>query len=219
MEAASPRLLHRLLEAPRALAEAAALGPSLPVLRRAPRGDGHPVMVLPGLLANDRSTRLLRGYLRDRGYAPHGWRLGFNLGAGEGVVRRLGDRLVDLQRGARRRISLVGWSLGGVMARELARVHPDVVRQVITLGSPFGPSDPPPVPSTAIYSRSDGVVPWPRCRETPGARTDNIEVRGSHVGLGFNPLVLYAVADRLALSEDAWSPFDRSGLRDLLYRG
>lgn len=219
MEAASPRLLHQLLEAPRALAEAVTLAPSLPALRLVPRGDGHPVLVLPGFLADDLSTRVLRRYLRDRGHAPHGWRLGVNLGVGEGVVRRLGARLVDLHREAGRKVSIVGWSLGGVIARELARAHARIVRQVISLGSPFGASRPPPVPSTAIYSRSDGVVSWRTCREAPGESTDNIEVRGSHVGLGVNPLVLYAVADRLALREGAWRPFERAGLRGLLYRG
>ncbi len=75
---------------------------------------------------------------------------------------------------------------------------------------------PPPGPCTAIYPRSDGIVPRPRCREPPRATTENVEVRGSHLGLGFNPLVLYAVADRLALPEGAWQLFDRSGLRKLL---
>jgi pimeloyl-ACP methyl ester carboxylesterase len=140
---------------------------------------------------------------------------------------------------------MVGWSLGGVYAREAARRTPSLVRQVITLGSPFAnepkasnawqvyeglsgrKSDdwpgrdamkrPPPVPSTAIYSRTDGIVAWQGCREQESATTDNIEVEGSHCGLGHNPVVLYAVADRLALPEGEWGPFDRSGLRSVLY--
>ena len=216
----SPRLLHSVLEAPRAFAEAATLVPSLPLLVGAKRGDGHPVLVLPGYFADDASTRVLRLYLRERGYAAHGWRLGRNLGPRSDLLPRLERRLADLHREAGRKLSLVGWSLGGVYARELARAHPQRIRQVISLGSPFGrvsTPEPPPVPSTAIYSRSDGVVAWPTCREAPGSQTENIEVRGSHVGLGFNPTVLYAIADRLALPEGAWRPFDRSGFRELLY--
>jgi pimeloyl-ACP methyl ester carboxylesterase len=213
----SSRSLHALLEWPRAIAEAATLGPCLPLLWRAPSGDGHPVLVLPGFLADDASTQVLRFFLRDRGYATYGWQLGMNLGVGDGLVRLLGVRIVDLHRELGRRISLVGWSLGGVIARELARTHPGIVRQVVTMGSPFGPSEPPPVPCTSIYTRSDGIVPWRSCLELPSPTTENIEVRGSHVGLGFNATVLYAVADRLALREGGWRPFVRNGFRDLLY--
>jgi len=219
----SPRLFHALLEAPRALAEAATLGPALPLLLSAPKGDGHPVLVLPGYLADDASTRVLRGYLRERGYAAHGWRLGRNLGPRDDLQRRLRNRLEALRRESGQKLSLVGWSLGGVYAREMARALPRDVRQVISLGSPFrrnwvGASpEPPPVPSTAIYTRSDGVVAWSTCRERETEQTQNIEVRGSHVGLGFNPLVLYAVADRLALPDGSWQPFAPSRLRDLFY--
>ncbi|MCF8471030.1 MAG: alpha/beta hydrolase, partial [Parvibaculum sp.] len=104
---------------------------------------------------------------------------------------------------------------------------------VVTLGSPFG-SDynidgnrnpgatarrriPPPVPCTSIYSRSDGIVSWEACRETDGPQTDNIEVSATHIGMGFNPLVLWALADRLAQAEDAWQPFDRSGWHGTFY--
>jgi hypothetical protein len=76
---------------------------------------------------------------------------------------------------------------------------------------------PPPVPSTAIYTRSDGIVAWQGCREQESATTENIEVEGSHSGLGYNPAALYAIADRLAQTEGEWRPFDRSGLRSLLY--
>lgn len=214
-----PRFLLSLLEAPRAVAEATTLGPALPLLLRAPRGDGHPVLVLPGFMADDLSARLLRFFLRDRGYATYGWRLGMNLGVGDGVVRLLGERAVELHETTGRKPSIVGWSLGGVIAREIARSHPGIVRQVISLGSPFGPSQPPPVPCTAIYTRTDGVVPWETCRELDTPTTDNIEVPGSHVGLGFNALVLYAVADRLAQREGAWRPFERGRMGGLVYRG
>ncbi|WP_050419419.1 esterase/lipase family protein [Bradyrhizobium tropiciagri] len=218
---------------------------SYPLLRRAPRGDGHPVLVLPGLSASDISTRPLRTYLKAQGYAVHGWKLGPNRGPRPGVEAAMDARLAELAERYQRKVSLIGWSLGGVFAREIARRTPELVRQVITLGSPFANEPkasnawrlyevlserrvddwpdrdtmklPPPVPSTAIYSRTDGIVSWWGCREQHADRTQNIEVEGSHCGLGHNPAVLYAIADRLALQEAEWSPFDRSGLRGLVY--
>ena len=216
-----------------------------PLLRQAPRGDGHPVLVLPGLAASDESTRPLRAFLKELGYAAHGWKQGQNRGPRPGVEAGIDARLEELAARYGRKVSVVGWSLGGVLAREVARRTPSLVRQVITLGSPFANEPkasnawqlyealsgrqaddwpgrnpmklPPPVPSTAIYSRSDGIVAWQGCREQESATTENVEVEGSHCGLGHNPIVLYAVADRLALPEGEWRPFDRSGLRGLLY--
>jgi pimeloyl-ACP methyl ester carboxylesterase len=246
-----PSPLLFLVEGQRATIEAAALLPAAPWLRRAPRGDGHPVLVLPGFTAGDESTIALRIYLRDLGYRAHRWKLGRNLGfdgSRAGFEGRLVHRLGVIFHRFGRRVSLVGWSLGGIYAREIARAAPHMVRQVITLGSPFAGRgrasnvrrlyevltgrkipehdpellarlhEPPPVPSTAIYSRSDGVAHWRACIERTGPHTDNIEVFGSHCGLGFNPAVLYAVADRLAQPEDGWKPFDRRGWRRLVYR-
>jgi pimeloyl-ACP methyl ester carboxylesterase len=216
-----------------------------PLLRRAPRGDGHPVLVLPGLAASDASTKPLRTYLRAQGYAAHGWKQGPNHGPRPGVETGIDERLAELAQRYNRKVSLIGWSLGGVFAREAARRSPDRVRQVITLGSPFANEPkasnawrfyealsgrqvddwpgleamklPPPVPSTAIYTRSDGIVAWQGCREQESATTENIELEGSHSGLGYNPVALFAIADRLALPEGDWRPFDRSGLRSILY--
>jgi pimeloyl-ACP methyl ester carboxylesterase len=201
--------------------------------------------VLPGLAASDVSTQPLRTYLRAQGYAAHGWKQGPNNGPRSGVEATIDARLAELAQRHNRKASLIGWSLGGVLAREAARRSPDLVRQVITLGSPFANEPkasnawrlyeilserrvddwagreamklPPPVPSTAIYTRSDGIVAWQGCREQESATTENIEVEGSHSGLGYNPAVLYAIADRLALPEGEWRPFDRNGLRSLLY--
>lgn len=245
-----PSPLLALTELPRALAEFGSLGPAAPLLALAPRGDGHPVMVLPGFVTSDISTTVLRRFLAGLGYEALPWELGRNLGpkaigwTGEKLVARLDE----VHRASGKRVSLVGWSLGGVMARQLSRRAPGAVRQVISLGSPFAgtpratnvwrayetltgqkiddkdtreqlreSATPPPVPSTSIYTREDGVVAWQNCIEPRAAQTDNIEVHGSHCGLGVNPAVLYAIADRLAQPEGAWHPFQRGGLRTLVY--
>lgn len=209
--------------------------PSLPALMAAPRGDGHAVLTLPGMYASDRSTGILRRYLSALGYQTHPWKQGRNWGPSHEIRDGTARRLHELFDRYGRRISIVGWSLGGIYARELARTYPTMVRQVITLGSPFGAGyreggmldeelanrlkTPPPVPSTAIYTRTDGVVPWTACREIEAPHTDNIEVPATHIGLGVNPLVLWAIADRLALAEGAWKPFDKEGLKSLVYSG
>ncbi|CAG2159848.1 esterase/lipase family protein [Cupriavidus numazuensis] len=230
----------------RALLELASLPWTLPLLLRdVPRGDGHSVLVLPGLLASDHSTSLLRRFLRSRGYDVHGWKQGNNLGPREGLLEALQHRVESLHQTSGRKISLIGWSLGGVYARELARAMPEKVRQVITLGSPlYGAPETssnawqvfrfltrgqavdesargnvaPPVPTTSIYSRADGVVGWGCSVERPGPMTDNIEINvASHLGLGVNPLVWYAVGDRLALPEDGWTHFAPRGLYRSLF--
>lgn len=219
----------------RLLGEMAALAPALPFLMRAPRGDGHGVLVLPGMYANDGTTVVIRRYLEMLGYGAHPWLQGFNLGPDRVLYTRMSERLSELARRYGEKISIVGWSMGGIYARELAKLHPTLVRQVITLGSPFragytagGRMDPvlaerlrlpPPLPTTSIYSRSDGVVPWTACREDEGPLTDNIEVPSSHMGLGVNPTVLWALADRLAVAEGDWSPFDKTGFRAIFYSG
>ena len=229
MRPPSPALL--LLEG-RALLELAAILPTLPLLRRAPRGDGHPVLVLPPFVASDLITRPLRGFLRDRGYRVHGWKLGRNLGPSPELALGMAQRLAELRARYQRRVSLIGWSLGGVYARELARRFPDDVRLVITLGSPFRNVDatnvprilrelgkrrsfkaprhdelaaPVPVPATAIFSRTDAIAPWQSCIEDEGPMSENIEVESSHIGLGHHPVVLLTIADRLAQPEGAWA--------------
>ena len=218
----------------RAWLEFAALVPALPLLARAPRGDGHPVLVLPGWLANDRSTWALRRFLRDRGYHVHGWRLGRNLRPDADTLTALGRRFRLLRARHGRKLSLIGWSLGGIYARELARRFPADVRQVITLASPLrapsaasvarfyrgvrrsqGPPDssaPLPIPSSSLYSRSDGVVAWRSCLQDEGPLAENIEVRSSHCGMGHHPGVLLVIADRLAQPEGAWLPYAPPGL-------
>jgi pimeloyl-ACP methyl ester carboxylesterase len=222
----------------RAWLELVALLPAWPVLSRAPRGDGHPVMVMPGWLAGDTSTRALRWYLRDRGYHAHAWRLGMNRGPTPEVIAGLGERLHALHARHGRKVSLVGWSLGGIYARELARRLPEMVRQVITLASPFRdptatsvqrlyrlgiirpPRTPDPeaevrrrlrlplsVPSTALYTKTDGIVAWQSCIDDPGPTHENVAIRASHCGIGHHPASMMVIADRLAQPEGTWRPY------------
>jgi pimeloyl-ACP methyl ester carboxylesterase len=217
--AVTPRALLGALELPRTMFEMGSLAASAAYLQLVERGDGHPVIVLPGFTASDESTRLLRQYLRSIGYDARPWNLGRNLGLREaGAFDALHQELERLAERTGRRASLVGWSLGGVHARNLAKRAPHQVRQVITLGSPLGGSQPhAEIPSTAIYSRSDGVVAWRAAMEEPSAFTDNIEVYGSHCGLGFNPAVYYAIADRLSQPEGRFERFSRAGWRAAVY--
>lgn len=206
---APPSLWLRALEV-RAVGELALLELARPLRPLLPRGDGHHVIVLPGFTADDRSTLPLRRLLVDVGYRAHGWRLGENVGptpAIRSAVRGLVDRVHDE---ARAPVSLIGWSLGGIYARELARAAPTAVRQVITLGSPIramGGAEPLAVPATSIYSRTDGVVSWRASLIPRTAHSENVRVIGSHCGLGFNVSVAYAVADRLAQPPGRWAPF------------
>lgn len=243
-----PHALLALTEAHRAIVEMLSLGLSSKVLDKAPRGDGHPVMILPGFLGADGYNTRLRRYLTRLGYAVHGWGLGRNLGPREGVLEGLQERICSLSDRYGGPVSLVGHSLGGIFARELAREFPDRVRQVISLGSPFGegrltasypsrlfmalnPIDElpveernlhvaPPVPTTAIYSRGDGVVNWQTTLQRDGHEySESIEVRGSHCGMTLNPTVWFLVADRLAQEHGSWQPFQRRSWAGLLYPG
>ena len=239
-----PSRLLMLLEL-RAVWELGIFFASIPLLRLMPRGDGHPVLVLPGLVASDTSTQPLRAFLQDRGYAAHGWELGRNYGPRPGVEDAMLRQLKELAQRYGRKVSLVGWSLGGLYARMLANKAPADARMVITLGSPLtgdprasnawrlfeytsGQSvddpywhkalrDPTAVPTTSIYSRTDGVVTWQCSVERNRHQAENIEVEGSHCGLGHNPAALYAIADRLAQTEGEWRPFRSVDLHRLLY--
>ena len=201
-------------EPARTMVSAGAFAAALPLLRWAPRGEEHPVLVLPGLLASDLSTRVLRTWLSRLGYPVVGWALGRNRGPTQ-EVRDVLPRLLDrLAREHDAPVSVVGWSLGGIYARRLAQRAPRQVRQVISLGSPFSLvrrplAKPLPVPSTAVYSRWDGVVDWRTCLQKTGPTSENVAVRASHLGMGHDPAVLWVVADRLAQPRDDWRPFRR----------
>ncbi|TAM33999.1 MAG: alpha/beta hydrolase [Burkholderiaceae bacterium] len=233
----------------RAFWEFGAVLPAWPALQRAPGGDGHPVIVFPGLSANDGSTVPLRRYLGSLGYDTAGWNQGFNFGPRAGVLGAARQQVEETFKSTGRKVSLIGWSLGGVYARELAKLLPDMVRGVITLGTPFaGPPKSthawriyvltsghaidqdsqhydlpgaPPVPTTSVYSRSDGIVAWQGSIQAPSRanpNTENVEVIASHVGLGLNPSTWWAVADRLSQAEGKWKPFERKrGLHGLIF--
>ncbi|WP_204115245.1 esterase/lipase family protein [Shimia biformata] len=220
----------------RALWEFGAYGLSLPFLSRLPKGDGRPVLVLPGLSAGDMSTLPMRLFLKNRGYAVYGWSLGPNQGYRPGLKELKQKRLKDIYDEHGQKVSLIGWSLGGIYARQLAKAMPDMVRDVITLGSPFKGhprssnawrlyealaghtvdevrvsediASAPKVPTTSIFSRTDGVVAWECCIETEGPQCENIGLEGSHCGLGHNPLALTVIADRLSQKDGEWAPFD-----------
>jgi len=246
-----PHFLSSATEPARAVSELAAFGMSLPLLlATAPEGDGHPVLTLPGFTASDLSTLPLRRFLNRLGYNARPWQLGRNTGSPE-LIDRLARRFHRLALKSDEPITLIGHSLGGVFARELARLYPDQVRQVITLGSPFAlhstrrahplvmrlferysqmtPDEiqeraraqhelPPSVPTTAIYSRLDGVVHWRTCREQPSEFAENIEVPGSHLGMTVHPTILYILADRVAQTKDQWEKFRQPGSwRDTLF--
>ena len=187
--------------------------------RSAPQGDGHPVMLNPAFLRGDRYMPPLRRFLSDSGYAVYGWRLGVNVGPT--------DRILS--------VSLIGHSLGGAVARELAKKRPEDVRLLIVLSSPIriptasplepiyrmlsrwhSPSsstlyasfnEPPRVPVTAIHTRSDGIVAWQSCFEVEGECRENIEVAGPHSTMARNPAAWRIIADRLAQGEGKWQPY------------
>jgi pimeloyl-ACP methyl ester carboxylesterase len=226
----------------RALSELGFYFLNSPFLKRKYRGDGHPVLVLPGFLTSDSSTGILRNFLRDINYTPHGWGLGRNIG-GRQFIDPLFDLVTKLFREHNEQVSLIGWSLGGVYARQIAKAFPEGVRQVITLGSPFGGihepnnaiwiynriseeggieevepeliedlSNPPPVPTTAIYTKGDGIVSWKVCVEKEeNSFIQNIQVHGSHCGLGVSVPVLHIIADRLIYDQNTWIPFEPKG--------
>ena len=247
-----PHIFWTLTEGARATYEIGAFYALRSAMSALPKGDGHPVLVLPGFVASDRSTRPMRNLLSQLGYDTHAWGLGRNLRFNAEREQEMGDLLERIfQQSGGRKVSIVGWSLGGVFARELAKLYPEKVRLVISLGSPISPNrnyssarhlfeaingnegspdrderyarvgEAPPVPTTSILTKYDGVVAWQGSiqAQTDRLDTENILVPASHVGLGVNPVVMVAIADRLAQEEGQWVPFDRSGWRGLFFKG
>jgi pimeloyl-ACP methyl ester carboxylesterase len=233
-----PPLRWSLLEAARASGELLWFTATSLRLRSQAHGDGRPVLVLPGLMGDDSTTWPLRAMLRSVGYAAHGWGLGVNIGPTEQILTGLDSRLRELADQHDCAVSLVGHSLGGLLARDLAVRQPSPVDRVITLASGVGITSieqtragwvynrfrarhlpeyafdrwrerqNPDVPLTSIFSRSDGIYQWQACLYPDGPRRENIEVRSSHIGMPVHPAAVYAVLDRLAAPQDPWRRFE-----------
>lgn len=204
------------------------------------RGDGHLVIIFPGLATDGSAVAPMRRYCRSLGYDARDWGRGYNTGPTGDVdawLRDLAAHVASLIGPAQRPATLIGWSLGGLYAREVAKLAPAHVRQVITIGTPFNAKadhshagwlmrllnrsapaidatlaarlrEAPPVPTTSIYSRTDGIVAWQTCRHRRETdRIEDVEVRGSHIGMGWNPRVLSVVGNRLAQPLGHWQPY------------
>jgi pimeloyl-ACP methyl ester carboxylesterase len=225
-EPKSPSLLAAIRETLSGL-ELARLVRAFPELAAQPKGNAEPVVVLPGLGASDTSTIPLRRYLTWLGYDARGWNLGRNAGNVREMLPQVTDQVRQLKEQAGNPIDIIGWSLGGVIAREVARDYPDMVRQVVTMGSPVtgGPkytsfrrfyerqgmdleeieariaareAKPITVPVTSIYSKRDGIVGWQASIDRRNAQVEHIEVRATHLGLGLSPEVFMIIASKLA---------------------
>ena len=196
-----------------------------------PRGRGQPVMVVPGFGASDFHTGPLRRALKKLGYDVHGWGQGLNTGMNGQVRKALTACVTELQAQTGQKVSLVGWSLGGVFVREMARQMPQQIKQIFTLGSPINitpaannmlplfklmnrgkpvkldmegflrRAEPPPVPCTALYSKTDGVVAWQTACEREAPNTENVEVSGSHFGMVCSMQVVREISTRLSATD------------------
>lgn len=250
-EATPPHRFWTLVEG-RAMFELGLFYAARPLMASLPKGDGHAVMTLPGFMASNSSTVPMRGVLTNLGYDAHGWDSGRNVKVDNALLGRLENQLGTLHKSSGRKVSLIGWSLGGVLARELAKLHPDKVRLVISLGSPISDDrnhtharklfemlngkepepmqggrfraldEAPPVPTTSIFTKTDGIVHWRGSvqhpeKATSAQPTENIQVHASHCGLGVNPSVMVAMADRLAQQEGTWKPFAPSFVNQWMF--
>lgn len=194
-------------------------------LNRMPKsaiGKGKPVLVIPGLLSTDRATALLRKSLSKQGYEVSGWEMGMNRGRMESIPPLI-EKLEKMQAKYNQKVIVIGWSMGGIFAREITKLRPELVSKVVTIGSPFADVNAPnnakwayellnkgvvvdekfmaqlpvpaPVPTLAMYSKSDGIVPWEACRELlEDENHTNMEIFSSHLGMGVNPDVMQKVA-------------------------
>jgi triacylglycerol esterase/lipase EstA (alpha/beta hydrolase family) len=199
---------------------------SLPRLAARPRPSvGRTVVLVPGFGADDFSFAFLRRFLRQQGHDPHAVGLGRISDDILALAARVADRAADVAARSNGPVALVGWSIGGILSREAARDHPDVIDQVITMGTPVegGPSytslawrysetrkadiraqieersrTPIAVPVTALWSRNDGVVTAEACIDHRSPTVEHIEVQCTHLGFGVDPTVFSIVSDRLA---------------------
>jgi pimeloyl-ACP methyl ester carboxylesterase len=205
-----------------------------------PTGDGHPVVIFPGLGTDSTAVAPLRAHCAALGYEAFDWGEGFNTGPKGDVDQWLGELAERVSTSLRvfdQSATLIGWSLGGLYARELGKLLEPRVRQVITIGTPFNAQDdhtnvgwlyrllggeqapfnpamsqrlktPPPLPTTSIYSRGDGVVAWQTClHDEPSSQVQDIEFRGSHIGMGWNNAAMKIIGDRLAQKPGRWRKY------------
>lgn len=231
-----PSKLQALAEPVRVAGELATSVSLLALLPLLPKGDGHPVLVLPGFMAADSSTWVLRSTLARRGYVVYPWGLGRNLGPTPAVANGIPELLESIYERHGRPVSIVGQSLGGVYARHEARRSPHKVRQLVTLGTPvrlgtravsnaeplysllqsihassaadLDDGVPLDVPVTALHTVTDGILSWEACLVRPSPNAENVRVVGSHSGMSVNPAAIYVVADRLAQAVGQWAPMD-----------
>jgi pimeloyl-ACP methyl ester carboxylesterase len=232
----------------RAILEILAHFSARPLMKLMNRGDGHPVIVIPGFLATSHLTSQMRTVLSRQGYDVYDWGQGVNLGYSQDKIDNLVQLVSKIKFDTGKDVSIVGWSLGGLYARAIANTIPEHIRQVITLGSPFMmPTDAlkekpdslvvkafqainpdiesmsslchlwinsPPVPTTSIYTKTDGIVNWSYCQEVENKISENIRVNGSHTGLMHNPIALIVVLDRLEQTKKGWLKYshDRNSL-------
>ncbi len=224
-----PPLFNMVMES-RSLIEWTSIYCLYPFIPKRIKGNGRPVLLIPPYLADDMSTSFVRKYLKSLGFKTYKWELGFNMVKSH-YIPRLEEKLADIYQEHQEKVSIVGWSGGGIFAKIMANRHPDQVEQILTIGSPiWGVMDMktpvyglmeffrgkslkernerflaelepvPTVPVTCIYTKTDGLVPWKHCIEAATFRKDikNIEVFGSHSGMGANASVLLVTANMLS---------------------
>ena len=198
-----------------------------------PTKNGQPVLVIPGFMASGASTKSIRYLVENLGYEPYDWACGRNYGEVE-KVQQVSNLIDQIYAKKQQKITLIGWSLGGVFARVLAKEHPTKIDQVITLASPFASltapnnaswlfslitggkkvkdaaqqwlddlAEPPTIPTTAVYTKQDGIVPWAACMNPiTNKEHRNIEVNGAHIGLGYNPEVFQIIEKALSQQKE-----------------
>lgn len=206
----------------RAVMELGALVAASPVLVSHHTADGHPVLVIPGLSGGNGWSAVLRNYLRAIGHSVHAPHFAATKAPADKVVERLVEQVEELAQVHRTSVSVVGWSVGGALARRVAAASPDRVRQVVTLGTPLDggswhtPAAEPgdeglPVPVTAVISRSDGIFDWRRCVQEPGPYAETVEIPSSHLGMASHPMSCHVTADRLSQRPGAWRHYRGAG--------
>lgn len=198
-------------------------------LARHMRGDGRHILLIPGLLASESRMEAMRAILNAAGYDAHGWGMGRNLGPRSDSLERIDRRVDQIRRESGGKVTLVGWSLGGLFAREYAKHAAGKVGGIVTMGTPFS-GDPranhawrlyqlvsgfpvdqppfacrreekPPVRTIALWSRRDGVI-LPECaRGRNGERDQAIEVDCTHMGFAASPEGILAVGQALAMMD------------------